>query len=80
MHTLQYYYAGIGRWPGGGCPLALRSYRAAVLARRAGIAPQPDPEVHGITLDIQWPVWAEKGMAEKLKNQAVEYAQAEAKP
>lgn len=44
------------------------------------IAPQPEPEVHDITLDIQWPVWAEKGMAEKLKNQAAEYAQTETKP
>lgn len=44
------------------------------------IAPQAEPEVHNIAIDIQWPVWAEKGTAETLKKQAVENAEAEAKP
>ena len=44
------------------------------------VSPQPDPEVHAITIDIQWPIWAEKGMADRLKQQLADNAAAEGKP
>lgn len=38
------------------------------------IAGQPEsPETHRITIDIQWPSWAEKDTAEALKRQLAEY-------
>jgi hypothetical protein len=43
------------------------------------VSPQPDPEVHAITIDIQWPIWAEKGMADRLKQQLADNAAAEGK-
>lgn len=45
------------------------------------ITPQPqDPESHTISMDIQWPVWAEKGMAERIRQQQAEADDAEDKP
>lgn len=44
------------------------------------VTPQSDPEFHSITLDIQWPVWAERGMAEKVRQQLAEASDTEGKP
>jgi hypothetical protein len=39
------------------------------------IAGQPEtPETHRITMDVQWPIWADKEAADGLKRQLAEYA------
>lgn len=43
------------------------------------VAPQVDPEIHNITIEIQWPILADKAMADKFKQQLAEYDASEGK-